>query len=222
MVKTLAFIARREDIERDAFRDHYESVHSPLALPILDGLERYLRHHVRRELEGTPFFDCVTSFWWRDGTALNALLSRLDGPEGAAVRADELTFMRKEANRSFGVQERVLRRSASRGRMDRLVLAKRPDDMTLDEFLTDYERHLVARLKGLGAPGDCIQNRGLSFAGQEAAFDCVTCFGFEGSGSESRHSDQADRWAREFTRPLLASGAQLLVLAVSEHETEIG
>ena len=221
-MKTLAFFARRDGLAREEFRDHYESVHSPLALPLLDGLERYLRYHVRRELVGSPFFDCVTSFWWRDGTAFEALFGRLDGPEGAAVRADELTFMRKESNRFFPAQERVLRRSSSRKRMDRLVLAKRPDDMPLDEFQTNYERHLVARLKGLGAPGDCIQNRGLSFAGQEAAFDCVTCFGFEGSGSESRHSDQADRWAREFARPLLAGGAQLLVLAVSEHETEIG
>ena len=34
-MKTVAFVTRRHDVARDAFRDHYETLHAPLALPIV-------------------------------------------------------------------------------------------------------------------------------------------------------------------------------------------
>lgn len=221
-MKTLAFIARRDGLLRDEFRAHYESVHSPMALPLLEGLERYLRHHVRRELSGEPFFDCMTSFWWRDGTAFEALFGRLEAPEGAHLRADEESFMHKAANRFFPVHERVLRRSNPRARTGLLILSKRPDDMSADEFLAVYERLLVTRLKSPDAPSGCVQNRGLNYAGKPPVYDCVTSVAFGGPDPESLSSEAAENWAEEFARPLEMGGAQLLVLGVSEHESEIG
>ena len=54
MIRTLSLIKRRPDITRDAFREHYETVHAPLALPFMDGLERYVRYHPRRSSSARP------------------------------------------------------------------------------------------------------------------------------------------------------------------------
>ena len=41
MIRVLALIVRRADITRDAFREHYETVHAPLATPELGGIPHH-------------------------------------------------------------------------------------------------------------------------------------------------------------------------------------
>ncbi|MCB9725920.1 MAG: EthD domain-containing protein [Spirochaetaceae bacterium] len=107
MIRTLGLIKRRADLDRAAFREHYESVHAPLALPHMTGLLRYVRYHVESELFGRPPFDVVSAFWYRDKAAIDAVFATLEGSEaGAAIRADELTFMDKPGNRILPVSER--------------------------------------------------------------------------------------------------------------------
>lgn len=106
MIKTLAFIERRPDLSREAFREHYESVHAPLALPLLEGLRRYVRYHVEEVLHGDVHFDVLTAFWYRDESATNRIFEKLAGEEGAAIVEDEGRFMNREANRFFAVSER--------------------------------------------------------------------------------------------------------------------
>ena len=109
-MKTLALIVRRPDHSREAFRKHYEEIHSPLAMrTIMEGTTRYVKHHLRDELYGAPDFDVVSAFEYRDGEAAAALFARSEGPEGARIRADELSFMDKPRNSFFVVTEQVER-----------------------------------------------------------------------------------------------------------------
>ena len=108
-MKTLALIARRRDISRDEFRDHYEQVHAPLAVrTLLEGTTRYVRNHLREELHGRAAFDVVTAFWYRDTAAAIAVMRRTETPVGEPVREDELTFMDKPANTFFAVAEHAV------------------------------------------------------------------------------------------------------------------
>ncbi len=98
MIKTFALIVRRPDHTRKAFREHYEEIHAPTALPLTHGLARYVRYHLEEELHGTPIFDVITAFWYPSAKEAAATIASIDSPEGEAVRADELTFMDKERN----------------------------------------------------------------------------------------------------------------------------
>lgn len=95
MIKTLAFIVRRPDITRAAFRNHYETWHVPFALPLLPMLHKYVRNHV---VDGEPGFDCLTEFWYPDRAALEGVMTTLRGKAGEPIRADELRFMDKLNN----------------------------------------------------------------------------------------------------------------------------
>ena len=93
MIRTLALIRRRPDLDREAFRDHYERRHVPLALPLLEGLVQYARHHVERELFGEAGCDVLTAFAYRDREAIDRTVAKLAGEAGAAVREDEMRFI---------------------------------------------------------------------------------------------------------------------------------
>lgn len=104
-MQILALIARRRDLDRNAFRKHYEQEHVPLALPLLEGLTRYVRNHVVSSVSGEePGFDVLTEFSYRDAGAFEAVLNRLASKEGEGVAQDELRFMDKEKNVFFGVK----------------------------------------------------------------------------------------------------------------------
>ena len=109
-MRTLALIARHRDLDRNAFRAHYEHEHVPLALPLLEGLSHYVRNHVLSSIWGKePSFDVLTEFSYRDAEAFEAVLNRLASPEGAEIAQDELRFMDKERNVFFGVERRDAR-----------------------------------------------------------------------------------------------------------------
>lgn len=102
MIRTVSFIQRRADIDRGAFRHHYENRHAPLALPKLAGLEHYVRNHVL--FDGGPTsvsFDAISEFEYRDRAAFDSMIRFLDGPDGESLRRDELNFMNKPGNSFF-------------------------------------------------------------------------------------------------------------------------
>ena len=105
-MKTLALIVRRADHSREAFRKHYEEIHSPLAMQtVMQGTSRYVKYHLREEIHGAAAFDVISAFVYRDPTAAAALFARVQGPEGERIRADEQTFMDTARNRSSSVTE---------------------------------------------------------------------------------------------------------------------
>ena len=152
MIRTLSLIKRRDDLDRDAFRAHYESVHAPLALPLLTGLERYVRHHVTRERVGALAHDVLTAFWYRDREATRAVFAAIEGEAGRAIREDELTFMDKPANVFFAVSERLLvRGDACEDSL--FVLVRRPPETSRFDasrrFVLDHWPELLAECDGV-------------------------------------------------------------------------
>jgi uncharacterized protein (TIGR02118 family) len=115
VIKTLAFLVRRPDLSRAVFARHYEEKHVPLALPQLGGLVRYVRNHLGEREEDAERFDALTEFWYASAAEALAVAAVMRGDAGAAIRADELEFMDKPRNRSFAVEERVLRPAARAG-----------------------------------------------------------------------------------------------------------
>ena len=138
MIRTLSLIKRRADIERSDFREHYETVHAPLALPHMTGLVRYVRYHLEEELFGEVAFDVISAFWYRDAESAGRMLEVLQGPAGQPILEDELTFMDKPANTFFSVSERMLA-EGEEGDVHDWLLVRRPDGVER----TDASRRLV-------------------------------------------------------------------------------
>ena len=137
MIKTFALIVRRPDHTRKAFREHYEEIHAPTALPLTHGLARYVRYHLEEELHGTPIFDVITAFWYPSAKEAAATIASIDSPEGEAVRADELTFMDKERNVILPVTPEQ-RRGGDEGDEPVFVLVRAPRDGR-EAWLADYD-----------------------------------------------------------------------------------
>jgi len=104
MIRTLAFLQRRPDITRRAFRDHYETQHAPLASKQLVGLEFYVRNHILQDrgfgsggASALPF-DVVTEFQYNSGRNLAAIAEMLQSEGGRPILEDELKFMHKPGN----------------------------------------------------------------------------------------------------------------------------
>jgi len=212
-MKTLALIARRPDITRGDFRDHYEEIHALLAVrTLLEGTTRYVRHHLREELFGHPAFDVVTAFWYRDAAAAAEILRRTETPAGDAIRRDELTFMDKPANTFFAVTERVVRGGEDRAApLAAIALVRRPAGTEAARFAESYEnRELPRLLDAVRAPAWCLQNRALRFGLDDPAFDVVT----------QVHA-AADAGLAQWAKELAASGARVVLATVTEHESAL-
>lgn len=212
-MKTLALIARRPDLSRAEFRDHYEQVHAPLAVrTLLEGTTRYVRHHLRDALFGRPAFDVVTAFWYHDAAAAGEIMRRTETPAGEAIRQDELTFMDKPANTFFAVTERVVRGAEDRdAALAAIALVRRPAGEDATRFLDGYENEDVPRLlDATRAPAWCLQNRAVRFGRDEPAFDAVT----------QLHA-AADVGLAQWAKELAATGAGVVLATVTEHESEL-
>jgi uncharacterized protein (TIGR02118 family) len=101
-MRTVAFLQRRLDLSRDAFRTHYEERHVALALPHLEGLRGYVRNHVCLESSsGPPPFDAISEFEYASVSAFDAMAAHLASGAGDAIREDEFRFMNKPGNSFF-------------------------------------------------------------------------------------------------------------------------
>ncbi len=210
-MKTLALIVRKPGTSRDDFRAHYEGVHAPLAIGLMSGLVRYVRHHVREELYGPAGFDVATSFDYRDAAALQAVMARLQTPAGDAVLRDELAFMDKPRNRFFAVRD-----VAERGARDRAAPLQ-----------------CIALVRHAGGPG--APERGEAFAERalpalHAAVrglrwslhrDALATFGEPPWDSVIQLHGHADAGLREWCAARERAGARVALVAVTEHETAL-
>jgi len=107
MPKVLALIKKLPNLDRDAFRRHYEEVHVGVARPLLRHLVRYARHHVEEDLFGDVGFDVLTAFQYPDLAAVEATFAFLASDAAAPIFEDERNFMEKVANRFCEVSERA-------------------------------------------------------------------------------------------------------------------
>jgi hypothetical protein len=211
-MKTLAMIVRRKDHTREAFRAHYEDIHAPLAMEtVMEGTIYYVRHHIADEVHGCPFFDVVTAFEYRDNAAAAKLMERLGGPEGERIIADEHTFMDRDRNTFFAVEERLVSGAPDRtAGFSAIALVKAPAESEREGFVRDYEAESIpALLDATKSPVWCLQNRALALGGPPPAFDLATQVHAAGD-------DNLSGWAAT----LESGGAEVVVIGVSEHETD--
>jgi hypothetical protein len=212
-VRVLAFIVRRPDLTRDAFREHYEDIHVPTALPFLTGITGYVRHHLRETLHGTPTFDCMSAFDYRDEAAVQAVMKRIQSPEAEGLHDDERTFMDVARNHYFAVRDASPWRggAAPAAAAHLLACVRRPPEDKQQAFC---ERFLADALPALEAAVDRPDWVRLQFAlggsGPNAAFDAIAQLGAQGAGALAG-------WARS----LEASGAHVIAARVSAHPTPI-
>ncbi len=152
MLKVLALIRRLPQLERRAFREHYEERHVVVASPLLPQLVRYARHHIEEELFGEVDFDVVTAFGYRDQRAVEDMFATLAGPAADAILEDEKRFMDKPSNRFFEVSERPWREGDEEERSI-FVFVARPPEMPRAEcsrrLLRDHWPALFARASDL-------------------------------------------------------------------------
>ena len=212
-MKTFALIARRKDLTRAAFREHYEEVHAPLAIDtLLEGTQRYVRSHLRDVVFGEPAFDVVTGFWYRDAVAALEIGKRLASPVGEAILADELTFMDKPANTFFAVTEHPV--SGSEGAEAAwcgVVLVGAPEGVEAETFLADYESNEIPKLlDATRAPTWCLQNRAVIAGPDAPAYHAITQVHAAGEAGVAQ-------WAAQ----LAGTGARVVAATVSEHESTL-
>jgi len=214
-VRVLAFLKRREGLSRDAFRAHYEAVHVPTALPVVGRvLRHYVRHHLREELHGRAGFDCLTAVEYPDAAAMQALVGVLAGPEGEAIRRDELGFMDKPANRWVVVEAAPGARGPAPEGDDPqiLVCVCAPNGADGAGFGAAFSGEPLRGLLDAAGPGRRHRAQ-LGVAGSAGAplFDAVVQLG----GGEAAG---IVGWARD----LEAKGAGVLVARLSVHPTPLG
>ena len=148
MIKTLALIKRRPDLDRAEFRNHYETSHAPLALPHMKGLMRYVRYHIEEDLlgdVGEVDFDVLSAFWYRDAESIAAMMEVLAGEAGKPILADELKFMDKPANVFFPVSESWLQ-NGEEGESQIFILVAKPETVSRYDCAVRLLRELFPEL----------------------------------------------------------------------------
>ena len=118
MFKLLAFLAKREGIEMQAFIDYYENKHVPLICSLAPNPIVYKRRYLREKLTnegGAIDFDVVTELGFDDRADYLAWMAKLSAP-GARERvsADEARFLDRSRTRAYVVEEYVTGDSAVR------------------------------------------------------------------------------------------------------------
>jgi hypothetical protein len=113
VLKIFAFLTKRQDIETQAFIDHYETNHVPLICALAPPPIVYKRNYLvkgdefNRE-DDTIDFDVVTELVFPDRAAYQAWSAAVGtGAAGRQVAADESTFLDQSRTRAYVIDERV-------------------------------------------------------------------------------------------------------------------
>ena len=106
MLKLMLLVRRKSGMTAEAFREHYETVHAPLALANMTGLKRYVRNYtVPVPGQPEPAHDCVTEMWFADQASLTATMAWMHSDAGKVLSADEELFMDRSSMTAFRVEE---------------------------------------------------------------------------------------------------------------------
>lgn len=214
MIKTLSLIKRRPDLDRAAFRNHYETRHAPLALPLLDGLERYVRYHIEEALyggvAGEVGFDVISAFWYRDRAATDAIFEKLRTEQGAAVLEDELRFMDKPANRFFPVSERRWQEGEEGADHVWIFLGRPAEKSRFDASVESVRYHWPALLERLGRVEFALLRDVFAMEGSEREWDAVLQV-------RTESAQGLEGWAKERER----EGHRVLAVRTRRFETDL-
>lgn len=100
---TLAYLYRRDDINRERFREHYEQHHTHLARRTLPEFSHYRRNHVIDTTDPAQCPDVFSEFGYDSDADLQQVMAILRDGRGQPLLDDELTFMNKPRNRVFPI-----------------------------------------------------------------------------------------------------------------------
>jgi hypothetical protein len=114
MLKIMAFLTKREDIETRAFIEYYENNHVPLICSLAPIPIGYKRNYLVRGDEfnvedGAIDFDVVTELVFPDRAAYLAWGAQLSESSSGEplISEDELNFLDRRRTRSYVVEECV-------------------------------------------------------------------------------------------------------------------
>jgi hypothetical protein len=130
-MKTIVLFQRRPDLSRDAFRDHYETRHAPLAIRHVH-FRKYVRNHVIAPANAE--FDALSEFWPVDPAFAATVAS---SPAGAILREDEAKFMMADRFRATAAESLLAGppRGVETGAVRKYaLLLTRPSDVTEADF----------------------------------------------------------------------------------------
>lgn len=103
MIKMIFTMRRKAGISREAFIDHYERHHVPLALSFIPPPLVYRRNYVADKQDDT--FDVVTEIAYATPEEAGQAQAAMASPEAiAAIRADEDRFIESGSVRSYLVE----------------------------------------------------------------------------------------------------------------------
>jgi hypothetical protein len=108
LLKVFAFLTKREDIDTQAFIDHYENHHVPLALSLAPAAPAvYKRNYLVRgdefnREEDTIDFDVITELVFPDRAAFLAWIQHLGVEQ---IANDEETFLNRTRTRAYVIDE---------------------------------------------------------------------------------------------------------------------
>jgi EthD domain len=111
MLKILAFLTKRQDLDAKAFLEHYETKHIPLIRslappPLVDKRNYLMRGDVLNQDDGSIDFDVVTEFVIANREAYQVWAAAVFKPGASEqVVADEQRFLDRARTRAFVVEE---------------------------------------------------------------------------------------------------------------------
>ncbi|MGF7121626.1 EthD domain-containing protein [Rhodococcus sp. BE178] len=113
MFKAVALLARKSELTREQFVEHYETVHVPLILRSFPQIKKYRRNFVdltdsvRAPGVADPSFDVITEMWFEDRAGYDAMLAAHADPAiGGPVAEDANLFLDMSRTLQFIVDER--------------------------------------------------------------------------------------------------------------------
>jgi uncharacterized protein (TIGR02118 family) len=211
VINTISLIKRRPDLDRVAFRNHYETTHAPLALPYMKGLTRYVRYHIIEDLFGEVAFDVLSAFWYRDRESVAHMRAVLAGELGEPILEDELKFMDKPANMFFPVSERTLLSEEEEGDEHVFVLIANPEGLSrYDSSARLVKDDWPRLLEGLEQPSFALLRDAFPVDGGELHWNAVL---------QVRASSEAglDAWAKARE----CEGWRVAAVRTLRYETEL-
>jgi uncharacterized protein (TIGR02118 family) len=117
MVKLINLITRKPGMSREAFIEHYETRHAPLAMRLFPQIVKYVRnysvgtenlHYAGRPHTATIPYDAITEQWFKDQESYDEMIRMFmsDPQKFKELAEDESRFMDTTRAVMYLVEER--------------------------------------------------------------------------------------------------------------------
>jgi uncharacterized protein (TIGR02118 family) len=220
MIKVVACIDRKPGMAVAAFQDYWLNRHPAVVLK-LPGLRRYLQSHVRPSgYRGGRVLahDGIAELWFDDPAALKAAN---DGPEIAAVLADEASFLDTSRRIVLVCDEHVIvDRPAPAGAVKNVEFVHRRPGMAVADFQRYWrEVHgpLAARIPSIRRYVQSHVRESAYRDGRQPAYDGLAVTWFDSTDAMREGAKTEAYAATRADEPGFIDTARLAVIITTEH-----